>query len=139
MFEYDTDTLKHVQEVQLMIFKDFIEICEKNDLEYYAYGGTVLGAIRHKGFIPWDDDIDILMFREDYEKFLKIMGETKSSKYELLNIDKNEDYHYMFSKMSLKGTSFRNYWCLEKSFNVGINIDIFIFYYIPSKDFSFSI
>ena len=87
MFEYDTDTLKHVQEVQLMIFKDFIEICEKNDLEYYAYGGTVLGAIRHKGFIPWDDDIDILMFREDYEKFLKIMGETKSSKYELLNID----------------------------------------------------
>ena len=139
MFEYDTDTLKHVQEVQLMIFKDFIEICEKNDLEYYAYGGTVLGAIRHKGFIPWDDDIDILMFREDYEKFLKIMGETKSSKYELLNIDKNEDYHYMFSKMSLKGTSFRNYWCLKKSFNVGINIDIFVFDYIPSKDFSFSI
>lgn len=139
MFEYDEETLKHLQKVQLMILKDFIEICEKNDLEYYAYGGTVLGAIRHEGFIPWDDDIDILMLREDYEKFLEIMDNSQSKKYEILNIDKNEDYHYMFSKLSLKGTKFRNSWCLKKSFNVGINIDIFVFDYIPSNDISFKI
>ena len=130
MQEYDKNTLKHLQEVQLMILKDFIDICEKHDLEYCAYGGTVIGAIRHEGFIPWDDDIDVLMLREDYEKFLKIMDEMQSEKYELLNIDKYEDYHYMFSKLSLKGKKFKNHWCLKKSFNVGINIEIFIIYYI---------
>ncbi|WP_296882739.1 phosphorylcholine transferase LicD [uncultured Methanobrevibacter sp.] len=139
MAEYDKNTLKHVQDVQLMILKDFIKICEKNNLEYYAYGGTVIGTIRHGGFIPWDDDIDVLMLREDYEKFLKIMDEMQSEKYELLSIDKYEDYHYMFSKLSLKGTKFKNYWCLKKSFNVGINIDIFIFDYIPSDNFKFKI
>ncbi len=139
MQEYDKNTLKHLQEVQLMILKDFIDICEKHDLEYCAYGGTVIGAIRHEGFIPWDDDIDVLMLREDYEKFLKIMDEMQSEKYELLNIDKYEDYHYMFSKLSLKGTKFKNHWCLKKSFNVGINIDIFIFDYIASDNFMFKI
>ena len=87
MSEYDKNTLKHVQDVQLMILKDFIEICEKNNLEYYAYGGTIIGAIRHEGFIPWDDDIDLLMLREDYEKFLKIMDEMQSEKYEELSIN----------------------------------------------------
>lgn len=133
MFEYDDKTLKHLQEVQLMILKDFIKICEKNNLEYYAYGGTALGAIRHNGFIPWDDDVDILMFREDYEKFLKIMDESKSDKYEILNIDQTEDYLYMFSKLCLKETKFKSTWCLKKPFNVGIHIDIFVFDYIPSK------
>lgn len=139
MFEYDKNTLKHLQKVQLMILKDFIEICDKNDLEYYAYGGTALGAIRHNGFIPWDDDIDLFMFREDYEKFLKIMSELKSEKYDVLNIDIYNDYQYMFSKLSLKGTKFRSAWCLKKSFDVGINIDIFVLDYIPSNKFSFMI
>lgn len=139
MFEYDNDTLKHLQKVQLMILKDFNDICEKNDLEYYAYGGTALGAIRHNGFIPWDDDVDVFMFREDYEKFLKIMKGLNSEKYELLNMDLQEDYQYMFSKLSLKGTKFRSAWCLKKSFDVGINIDIFVLDYIPSNKFTFMI
>ena len=52
-----------------MILKDFIKFCEKNNLTYYIYAGSMLGAIRHNGFIPWDDDLDVVMFRDDYVRF----------------------------------------------------------------------
>ena len=55
-----------------MILKDFIKFCEKNNLTYYIYAGSMLGAIRHNGFIPWDDDLDVVMFRDDYERFKKV-------------------------------------------------------------------
>ena len=70
----DEDTLQHIKDVELLILKDFIDICDENNLDYYLFFGTEIGAVRHKGFIPWDDDIDIIMFREDYEKFLKNHG-----------------------------------------------------------------
>ena len=56
--KYDDETLKHLQKVQITILKDFIKICENNNITYFIYGGSLLGTIRHKGFIPWDDDID---------------------------------------------------------------------------------
>ena len=67
------ETLNHIKHIELMILEDFIKICEDNDIEYYLIYGTQIGAVRHQGFIPWDDDIDVILFREDYEKFLRIM------------------------------------------------------------------
>ena len=63
--------MREIQLGELSLLKSFIAICSKHDLRYYALGGTLLGAIRHKGFIPWDDDIDLMMSRDNYNRFVK--------------------------------------------------------------------
>ena len=61
---------KELRKVQLEILKEFIAICEKLNLQYFAIGGTAIGTVRHQGYIPWDDDIDVAMLKEDYDKFI---------------------------------------------------------------------
>ncbi len=67
-----TEKRKKIWAVELQMLEKFDELCHKHGLTYYAYYGTLLGAVRHQGFIPWDDDIDVIMFRDDYEKFQEI-------------------------------------------------------------------
>lgn len=117
-----------------MILKDFIKICDENNLKYYVYGGTLLGAIRHGGFIPWDDDIDIIMFRNDYEQFKKIFLSSNNEKYDLLTHETYDDYFFLFSKLSLKNTRFEEWWVNQVSFHVGINIDIFVLDYVSDNN-----
>lgn len=73
MREYDSETLKKVQSTELALLKDFIKICDDNNLTYFGIAGTGIGALRHSGFIPWDDDIDVALPRADYEKALEIV------------------------------------------------------------------
>lgn len=69
---YEKTVLEKLHRVQIEILNDFIMVCEKYDLTYFAIYGTAIGAVRHHGFIPWDDDIDVGMLRKDYEKFCGI-------------------------------------------------------------------
>lgn len=124
--DYDDKILKKLQSLELMILKDFIKICEENNLSYYIYAGSLLGAVRHNGFIPWDDDLDVVMFRDDYEKFKKIFISSNNEKYELLTNETHEDYFHLLSKLMIKGTLFEEKWVNQVDFHIGINIDIFV-------------
>ena len=90
----------------LDILKKFISICEEHHLTYYCCGGTAIGAIRHHGMIPWDDDIDVFMPRPDYDRLLDICGENGDlGEYELHTPYNTDNYFMYFSKLCKKGTT----------------------------------
>ncbi|MDT2905194.1 LicD family protein [Lactococcus lactis] len=91
--------LNPLHKVDLEIVKEVIKICNENELSYYALGGTMLGAIRHKGFIPWDDDIDLGMPRKDYEKFLEIAPSVLSTHLKVVNYKNTPEYHYYITRV----------------------------------------
>lgn len=101
--------------------KGFIVFCKQHNLRYYAAYGTALGTVRHKGLIPWDDDIDVFMPREDYNKFLLLRNTLKTSEYEIVDIE-NKGYYLFFAKWCK-----RNSTIIEKQGQpaLGIYIDIF--------------
>lgn len=92
-------TLDEIKEIQLNILKHVDSFCHENNIRYYLAGGTLLGAIRHKGFIPWDDDIDIIMPRPDYIRFIKIYMEQIEGNYKLSSIYNNKHHLYTFAKI----------------------------------------
>lgn len=95
---------KKYKEVLLDTMRHFIDVCEKNGLQYYGYAGTCLGAIRHKGIIPWDDDIDVLMPRKDYERLLALRDELFSTGFEIIDTRSNY-YDQPFAKFSNANTT----------------------------------
>lgn len=112
---------------------EFIDkVCKENNIKYSVVGGTAIGAIRHKGFIPWDDDVDIGMLREDYEKFLKIMdsGKYNDTKYKCLHYSPlYPNYYYRFAKMVDTTTSLTES-NLIRNENMGLFVDIFPYDYV---------
>jgi lipopolysaccharide cholinephosphotransferase len=111
---------KELKQIQLDILNDITSFCEKNGLRYFLAYGTLLGAVRHKGYIPWDDDIDIHMPRPDYEKFLSLY----SSRDNCAVTHENERcYHVPFAKVYRKGTVVKEYFYKPSVF--GVYVDIF--------------
>lgn len=93
-------SLRDLQLVELEILKEFIRICKKYKLRYYCLGGTLLGAVRHKGFIPWDDDIDVGMPRPDFIKFEKIVRQELPEHLKYYDYKENPKYRYYVPKMT---------------------------------------
>ena len=91
------NAVEFLQKKELDMVKEFLRICEKHNLKYFMAGGTFLGADRHGGFIPWDDDVDIGMYRQDYDKFLEIAEQELSYPYKLHTYGNCEEHHYYFS------------------------------------------
>lgn len=116
---------KRVQEDELKILIKFDEICRKFNLKYTLAAGTMIGAVRHKGFIPWDDDIDVYMLRNDFNKLRKIapMELPENMFYQSHYTD--PEYYYPFDKIRLDGTIFKETFLANHNINHGVFIDVF--------------
>lgn len=117
-------SLTEIQKIEVDILDYIVKICKEYNLRYFLVGGTLLGAIRHQGFIPWDDDIDISMPRKDYEKLIHIFSNIKG-RYKLLQINNNTNYFYSFIK--IVDTKTKLIECNRKTYikDLGIYVDIF--------------
>lgn len=119
--------LREIQLEALEILEKFHQICEDNNLTYYLAYGTLLGAIRHKGFIPWDDDIDVWMPREDYKIFCNIMNDRKHNFHNLKLCGRENTENYSFYITRLSNMDFKYITTEEnmKDIDIGIFIDIY--------------
>jgi lipopolysaccharide cholinephosphotransferase len=126
--------MKELQQAELGVLLDLQKICDDNDIRFYLAFGTLIGCIRHKGFIPWDDDIDVVMFRDEFERFLSIVKNAPDSKYEIQYLREFPDYWAAHAKMRLKGRhKFVNSYIAYETENDGPFADIFILDYLPKR------
>lgn len=110
------------------------KICKKHNLKYFLVYGSLLGAVRHNGFIPWDDDLDIAMLRDDYEKFLKIAKQELISPYTLCESRYEYRYTNVFAKIFKTDTKYSSKILAKKLSQKGLWVDIFPIDYIKAKD-----
>ncbi|EDS75178.1 LicD family protein [Thomasclavelia spiroformis DSM 1552] len=131
---YSSEELKQIQRVEYELLVEVKKVCEAHNIEYFLIGGTTLGAIRHKGFIPWDDDIDIGMTRANYEKFLKLAPLFLKDKYQLQTPNNDKNIPYFYSKIRINDTIFMEYCNRKINMHHGIYIDVFPFDIVPDDD-----
>lgn len=125
--------LRRVQLIELDILSEVDRICRQHQIDYFLDAGTALGAVRHGGFIPWDDDIDIGMLRADYEKFLLVAPDAFGEGFFLQNYA-TDKAPIMFSKVHKTGTTFVEYRLRNLPIAKGIFIDIFPYDYLPAEE-----
>ena len=121
MVEITEDEMK---KVQLDILIEVDRFCKEHDINYALAYGTLIGAVRHKGFIPWDDDIDLLMLRSDYDRFIKIFNEETDSHCRVLHHSLDASFPYEFAKV--EDTRYRLIENLATTYEMGVAIDIFV-------------
>ena len=114
----------------LMIIDEIDRICRKNKIAYFLDSGTALGAVRHKGFIPWDDDADIGMLRDDYDRFIEVAQSELSEKFFLQTSKTDKGYSKLSAKIRINNTFFPEHRNENAKMHQGIFVDIFPFDYV---------
>ena len=118
--------IEEVVRVELEILESVARFCEEHDLRYFLAYGTLIGALRHKGFIPWDDDIDVIMPRPDYEKFVTYC-KTQKTPFKFLSAQTDDGYAYLFGKVMDTETELCEFMGNRNKVDMGVFIDIFIY------------
>ena len=119
-------TLAEHQKALELILCEFDRVCRTLDIRYYLYAGTLLGAVRHQGFIPWDDDLDVLMDRDEYERFMRLAPGLLDGQTFFLQEEFSGNWPMFFSKLRLNGTACQEtYHPKDSKSHQGVYIDIF--------------
>lgn len=131
----DPETLNELHKVEIEILDEIVKVCKKYDIKYSILFGTLLGAVRHKGFIPWDDDLDIGMTPEDYLKFLEVAPKELGKDFYLDDVKYNKNYYLWFAKVKKKNTIFVEDASRHmKKIDKAIFVDVFPFVNVDEKD-----
>lgn len=124
---YEPEILERLHKVHVEMLKDFQKVCKKHHLKYFAVYGTAIGAVRHQGFIPWDDDIDVGMLREDFEKFMEVAEIELGEYYQIMSPAKTQKSAGSVVKLQRKGTRFISNLTKDFGYEQCIFLDIFPF------------
>ncbi len=129
----DRETLRKVQLVQLDIAKEVKRVCEENGIKYFLDSGTLLGAVRHRGFIPWDDDLDMAMLRDEYDRFCRIAPGKFRPEYFLQTWETDPEYPYGFAKVRKLGTVYIEASSQRSEAHHEIYIDLYPYDHFPDE------
>lgn len=132
--ENHDERLVTLHKIMLMMLKDFASICEREGLVWFLAYGSAIGAVRHKGFIPWDDDLDICMPRADLNRLTELVTRGYSEKYRMINSTLDPYYPMATSRMMLNGTEFRDDALASMNFESGIFLDLFPLDNLPDDE-----
>lgn len=114
------------------MLREIDRICRGHDIKYFISYGTMLGAVRHGGFIPWDDDVDVAMLRSEFEKFRQIAPRELNSRFSYESHTNNNGYHYFFDRITAKDTYFASKYSDSYEMHKGISVDIFVVDNVPA-------
>ncbi len=131
--EYSKEELEKIHKLGETTLAEFIRICEKYHLSYFAISGTAIGAVRHEGFIPWDDDMDVGMLREDYDAFLRAAPKELDGRFELYSAALQKKVQGFYLQMFPKGSVFMTRRNSRWPLHPGIKLDIFPYDCVPAS------
>lgn len=119
--------------IQLDMLREIDRICRKHGIPYFLSGGSMLGAARHGGFIPWDDDVDVAMLREDYDRFKAVAPAELNESYRYQSYTNRDGYHFFFDRITAKDTYFASKYSDGYAMPKGISVDIFVYDAVPDS------